>query len=159
MLVLIRLCPATLYQRQIAIRINHEAECTRRDRVLTNIFLLRVSTCDDKAMPTTIFETCARWLLESKEKGWKVCHGFVLGDWTDECFSHCWLEKTDDDLVLDLSNRTRPVLMKAALYSDRSFAYAIDDYDPEQLRALIKSRGHFGPYYRDLITLPQRTLH
>lgn len=109
-------------------------------------------------MPTTIFETCARWLLDQKESGWKVCHGFVLGDWDDEVFSHCWLEKSESNMVLDLSTG-RAALFNADWYTDQFFAYAIDDYSKERLQRLIKARGHFGPYDDDLVALKARTLH
>ena len=108
--------------------------------------------------PTSIFERCARWLLQSgqDQKGWTICHGIILGEWRDDVWSHCWLEKRSANLVLDLSRPDQPVCMDANLHPD---IYATDEYTAQQLRALINKHRHFGPFDQSLQAIGERTIH
>jgi len=106
----------------------------------------------------TEFEKCARWILEGGREGWIVCHGMVVGKYNEDHFSHCWLEFPQENRALTLSSQ-KATLVPADVYRSAMSAYTIDEFTPDQIRKLIDTNKHFGPFDRELRQVPRRVLH
>lgn len=104
-----------------------------------------------------LFEKCAIWLLKGDRNGWIVCHGFALGEWTDEIFLHCWLEHPGENIAVDLT--TRPRVMSGDVFRKESDLFTVDEFTADQLAQMIGKHNSFGPFDPELKKCRHRILH